>query len=188
MVAFRSAKGAWLSQSERRHYFPNCVYPGSRLPEKKSMPQHTSSVLLTCAVDPLRSFLGRPVNLPKISIPDLQLEILSAPELVTIGERIEFRITAFGFKQRSIHEYVEVTTDMIVESQLEGPLRAWRHSQKIELAASGECRLFDEIEFEPPGGMLGYLLTEARIRESLEEGMEYRYSALQDLIASGVIT
>lgn len=152
------------------------------------MPQHTSSVLLNCAADPLRSFLGRPVNLPQISIPDLKLEILSAPELVSIGERIEFRITAFGFKQRAIHEYIHVTSDVIVESQIEGALRAWRHSQKIELAATGECRLIDEIEFEPPGGMLGYLLTEARILESLGEGMEYRYSALQDLIASGVIS
>ena len=76
---------------------------------------------------------------------------------------------------------------MIVESQIEGPLRAWRHRQRIEIAGSGHCQLIDEIEFEPPGGMLGYLLTESRIRQSLEEGMDFRYDILQQLITSGAI-
>jgi hypothetical protein len=35
--------------------------------------------------------------------------------------------------------------------------------------------------------MLGYLLTESRIKESLEEGMDFRYSTLQELIESGAI-
>jgi ligand-binding SRPBCC domain-containing protein len=152
------------------------------------MHQYTSSAVLNCDPDTLRLFLGRPVNLPQISNPDLKLEIISAPELVTVGERIVFRITAFGFKQRAIHEYVLVEQGAIVEAQIEGPLRTWRHSQRIELASANECRLIDEIEFEPPGGMLGFLLTEERIRDSLAEGMEFRYSALEELIESGVIT
>ena len=152
------------------------------------MPQHTSSSVLKCSADTLRSFLGRPVNFPQISNPDLKLEIISAPELVTVGERIEFRITALGIKQRAIHEYVQVEQGIIVETLIEGSLRAWRHSQKIEVATGGECRLTDEVEFEPPGGMLGFVMNEKRIRESLNEGMEFRYSALEELIASGVIS
>ncbi len=152
------------------------------------MPHFTStSTILTCAPDALRSFLGRPVNLPQISNPELELEVLAAPPEVKTGERIEFRITAYGFKQRATHEYIEVSELVIVESQIEGPLRAWRHAQRIELAGSTHCRLIDEVTFEPPGGMLGYLLTEARIRGSLEEGMDFRYSVLQELIESGAI-
>ena len=147
----------------------------------------SSSTILTCAPPALRLFLGCPANLPQISNPDLELEVLNAPPEVAIGKRIEFRITAYGFKQRATHEYLAVTEGMIEESQVEGPLRAWRHSQRIEIAGSCHCRLFDDIEFEPPGGMLGYLLTEARIRESLEEGMNYRYAVLQELIESGAI-
>jgi ligand-binding SRPBCC domain-containing protein len=147
----------------------------------------STSTILTCVPAALRSFLGRPVNLPQISNPELELEVLSAPPEVTVGERIEFRISAYGFKQRAMHEYLIVAEDTIVESQIEGPLRAWRHSQRIEVAGSGHCRLIDEIDFEPPGGMLGFLLTEARIMESLEEGMDFRYSVLQELIESGAI-
>lgn len=148
----------------------------------------SASTILTCPPLALRSFLGCPFNLPQISNPELELEVLTAPQAVTAGERIEFRITAYGFKQRATHEYLVASEEMIVESQVEGPLRAWKHSQRIELAGAGHCRLIDEVEFEPPGGMLGYLLTEARILESLQEGMDFRYSVLQELIESGAIT
>ncbi len=148
----------------------------------------SASTILTCPPPALRVFLGCPSNLPQISNPDLELEVLAAPPQVIAGERIEFRITAYGFKQRATHEYLIASEEMIVESQIEGPLRAWKHSQRIEMAGAGHCRLIDEVEFEPPGGMLGFLLTEARILESLQEGMDFRYSVLQELIESGAIS
>ena len=146
-----------------------------------------TSPILTCVPSALLTFLGRPANLPQISNPDLELEIVKAPPEVMVGERIEFRITAYGFKQRATHEYLTTSEILILESQIDGPLRAWQHSQKIQIVSQDSCRLIDEIEFECPGGMLGFLLTEARIKESLEEGMEFRYSTLQELIETGAI-
>ena len=55
------------------------------------MPESVSSSILECSAAELRAFLGRTANLPQISDPDLHLEILSAPEIVTLGQRIEFR-------------------------------------------------------------------------------------------------
>lgn len=147
----------------------------------------SASPILTCVPSALRAFLGRPFNLPQISNPDLELEIVKAPAEVAVGERIEFRITAYGFKQRATHEYLTTSDLVIFESQIDGPLRAWKHAQKIEIVTPNSCRLIDEIEFESPGGMLGYLLTEAKVKESIEEGMDFRYSALQELIESGTI-
>lgn len=149
------------------------------------MPQFSASVRLKCPAPSLRLFLGTPANLPKVSDPELRLEIISAPPLVTVSERIEFRITSFGFKQRAIHVYTSASETEIVEEQIEGPLRAWRHRQMFTVIHECETQLTDEIDFEPPGGMLGYLLTEERIRESLNEGITARYEALQDLVASG---
>ena len=154
---------------------------------ERFMPESVSSSILAVSADQLRAFLGKTANLPQISDPSLQLEILSAPEIVTLGQRIEFRITVFGFKQRAIHEYVTVEELQISEDQVEGPLRAWKHSQHIEVISSLECRLTDRIEFVPPGGMLGFLLTEAKVRESIEEGMQIRYDSLSELISSGTL-
>lgn len=151
------------------------------------MAHYVSSVELPCSAQALRRFLGRPANLPQITNPELELEIVAAPEEVAVGETIEFRITAYGFKQRATHEYTEVTDSTIVESQIDGAMRAWTQSQRIEPLSPGACRLTDEFDFERPGGMMGFLLTEARIREALNEGMEFRYSVMKELISSGVI-
>ena len=149
------------------------------------MPESLSSSILKCSAAELRAFLGRTANLPQISDPDLELEILSAPEIVTLGQRIEFRITAYGFKQRATHEYVTVEELQITEDQVEGPLRAWKHAQQIEIIGASQCRLIDRVEFEPPGGMLGYLLTEDKVLAAIQDGMQIRYEALNDIIRSG---
>ena len=149
------------------------------------MPEFLSSSILECSAEKLRRFLGRTANLPQISNPDLELEILSAPEIVTLGKRIEFRITAHGFKQRATHEYVSVEELQIIEDQVDGPLRAWKHAQQIEIIAASQCRLTDRVEFQPPGGMLGYLLTEAKVLAAIQDGMQIRYEALSDIIRSG---
>ena len=149
------------------------------------MPESLSSSILKCSAAELRAFLGRTANLPQISDPDLELEILSAPEIVTLGQRIEFRITAYGFKQRATHEYVTVEELQITEDQVEGPLRAWKHAQQIEIIGASQCRLIDRVEFEPPGGMLGYLLTEDKVLAAIQDGMQIRYDALSDIIRNG---
>jgi hypothetical protein len=149
------------------------------------MAESKTASILECSAAQLRAFLGCTANLPIISDPDLELEILSAPEIVTLGQRIEFRITAYGFKQRATHEYVTVEDLHITEDQVDGPLRAWNHTQRIEIVSSNQCRLHDHIVFEPPGGMLGYLLTESKVLSSIQDGMQIRYDALGDLIKSG---
>ncbi|MFM7058258.1 MAG: hypothetical protein ACKO2P_15175 [Planctomycetota bacterium] len=149
------------------------------------MPQFTASTILMCSAAGLRGFLGRPANLPQISDPDIELEILSAPELVTPGEKIVFRVTAMGLRQRMTHEYLLAEDLQIHESLIEGPLPVWRHRQILEVLSEQQCRLTDEVVFETPGGLLRFVLTEERIRESLESGMMYRYAALAERAARG---
>jgi len=148
------------------------------------MPEFQSSTVLKCPVTALREFLGQPANLPSVSDPDLELEIVKAPETIAEGEQIEFRVTAYGFKQRATHSYVRVSATEILEEQIDGPLRAWRHHHIYESIDETSCRLTDKFEFEPPGGMMGYVLTEQKIRDSLEEGMRARYEALAEILES----
>lgn len=149
------------------------------------MPQFTASTILKCSAPGLRGFLGRPANLPQISDPDIELEIISAPERIVVGEKIVFRVTAMGLRQRMTHEYLLAEDLEIHESLVEGPLPVWRHRQILEILGEQECRLTDEVAFETPGGLLRFVLTEERIRESLESGMSYRYEALAARVAKG---
>lgn len=152
------------------------------------MLQFLSSVTLQCPAASLRAFLGRTANLPEISDPDIELEILSAPETVAVGEKIVFRITALGLRQRMTHEYKAVTDLEIYECLVDGPMPAWHHHQRIQVLGDTECQLTDEVFFQLPGGLMKFVLTEERIRESLTSGMAYRYATLQDLVQSGALS
>lgn len=148
------------------------------------MPEFKSSTTLKCSAQTLREFLGQTANLPAISDPELSLEVLKAPDIVAADTVIEFRISAYGFKQRMQHRYLEATDTRIVAEQIDGPTRAWRHTQTVAGNEDGTATLTDEIVFEPPGGMLGYIMTAAKITESLKDGMEYRYETLAETLES----
>ncbi|MCR9197874.1 MAG: hypothetical protein NXI04_04485 [Planctomycetaceae bacterium] len=146
------------------------------------MPTSTTSAQLQCSAACLRQFLGATANLPEISDPELELEILNAPEQVTAGANIEFRVSAYGFKQRIIHQWTSVSETEIVAEQTDGPTRKWIHTQTIRATGDNSCELIDEIEFEPPGGMLGFVMTADKVQESISEGMEFRYETLQEML------
>ena len=142
------------------------------------MPTHTSSTTLPCSLAVARDFLGKTAHLPDTSDPDLELEVLNAPEDIVADSVIEFRISAYGFKQTMKHRYVDVSDVLIVAEQIDGPTRSWVHRQKLADNGDGTCTLTDEIEFEPPGGMLGFVMTAGKVLESIQGGMEHRYETL----------
>lgn len=146
------------------------------------MPQSTTSVQLQCSAETLRSFLGQTCNLPEISDPELDLEILEAPDQISEGATIEFRVSAYGFKQRITHKWTAVSDTEIVAEQIDGPTRKWIHTQTIKPTGDTSCELTDQIEFEPPGGMLGFVMTEAKVLDSINDGMDFRYETLQEML------
>ncbi len=147
------------------------------------MATHVSSTILPCDVATAREFLGKTGHLPDTSDPELELKILNAPEVIVADSVIEFQISAYGFKQSMKHRYVEVSELEIVAEQIDGPTRAWKHRQSLVDNGDGSCTLTDTIDFEPPGGMLGFVMTEAKIRGSVEDGMQHRYETLSEMLA-----
>lgn len=152
------------------------------------MSTSTTSALLPCSAAALREYLGTPANLPEISDPEIELEILAAPDVVAEGAEITFRITAIGLKQKMTHRYEKVTDTEIIEALTDGVMPSWKHRQLIEAVSDNECRLTDEITFDPPGGMMKFIMSEERILENIDQGMRYRYDTLLELAEAGEIT
>jgi ligand-binding SRPBCC domain-containing protein len=150
--------------------------------DQAKMPQFQSSTILKCSAQALREFLGQPSNLPSVSDPELELQIVAAPEVISEGDTIEFLVSAYGFKQRATHRYETVTDSEIIEVQIDGPMRSWKHRHCYEIVDECTCKLVDEFEFDPPGGMLGFLLTAEKIIASLEDGMRARYESLAEIL------
>ena len=149
------------------------------------MPVFESSVPLACTREQLWEFLVRPTNVLRILPPDAGMSFLSVPERLELGSRVEFQIEGMGPVQHVLHEVTQFDPmSRFVESQVKGPLKAWDHNHILEDDAGGVL-LIDRVQFEPPGGLIGFVVTEQLVYGMLESGFSHRHKALQELCAAG---
>jgi ligand-binding SRPBCC domain-containing protein len=140
---------------------------------------------LACGVESLFDFMSRPRNVVRLSQPESRLTFFDPPEIVASGVELEFEVRAYGTTQSVVHEIVTVERPrLIVERMLHGPLEELEHEHRFK-ADNGGAILIDRITFAPPGGMIGLLLTEARLRKSFEESFAYRRRILEQLVEEG---
>jgi ligand-binding SRPBCC domain-containing protein len=149
------------------------------------MAQFVYETRLACSPETLYDFLLRPANVARVADPGSGLKIVNGPEVVTIGSRIQFQIVAYGQIQNLVHEIIELDRPgRIVEKQVEGPTRSWQHLHLFEPHADG-VRMIDQIDFQPPGGVLGFIATASRISDALESNFFARERELEQLVRSG---
>jgi ligand-binding SRPBCC domain-containing protein len=142
-----------------------------------------ASVSLRCPVERVFDFLVSTENFTKIVPPDLKLKLVQSPERLVLGSRFEVQISGFGIPQNVIYEITEyVEPHRFQESQVKGPLGRYVHDHALAAQEDGTVRVVDRIEFEPPGGMLGFLLTADRLKTSLEQGLTHRHRELKRIL------
>ena len=135
---------------------------------------------LATTLEELFDFLVRPANMVELAPPGTSIRLINAPEILEAGCHVEFDVTGLGPTQRFVHEIVEcVRPGRIIERQVKGPFRSFHHEADLSLVESDSVLLIDRIRFEPPGGLVGMLLTEARIRRFLETGYAHRHAEMR---------
>lgn len=128
----------------------------------------------------LFDFITRVSNMQAVSPPEVDMAIVEAPEIIELGSKLVFKVQAFGITQQLIHEIVAFERPRTFrEKMTKGPLSAWVHDYTVEPLGTEHAALINRIEFEPPGGMLGMLLTADRILSRLEDGYADRSEALK---------
>ena len=146
------------------------------------------SILLPVPRAVLFDFLSRPANVAKVTSSAVGLRFTEAPEIVTTGSRIAIQMVVMGQVQKAVHEIAEFShPELIVEVQLEGPMKSWRHEHRFE-DAGDQTRMIDLIDYTKPGGIIGLLLTEAKVNDMLEENFFQREQNLRRMIAQGQLT
>lgn len=144
------------------------------------MPVYETQIPLSSTAERLFDFLSRPANLAQLSPPAVQLTFVDPPEVISLGSEIVFKIQVFGQVQQFVHEIVAFERpNLIRENAIATPMKSWTQEYQIEPADGGLVTLTTRIEFEPPGGMLGFILTPDRIIANLKENHEHRRDALQ---------
>ena len=72
---------------------------------------------------------------------------------------------------------------MFRDEQRQGPFGKWIHTHRFEEVPGGTL-VRDEIDFEPPGGLLGLVVTVKQIEKELEWVFAYREKKLQELLGT----
>ena len=138
-----------------------------------------ASVELACSPEAAFEFLAQPENIRGITPSSVMLIFDAAPKRLSLGARMEFRVQAYGVVRSAVHEVTAWDEPRrFVERQIEGPTGSWEHEHLFQPTSHG-VRVTDRITFTPPGGMLGLLINERKLREALEDGFGHRHHELE---------
>jgi ligand-binding SRPBCC domain-containing protein len=145
------------------------------------MPQHTVALDIGRPVAELFAYLSRPKNLVSLAPPELNLELVTAPEVLALGERIVWTGRRWGISQKIIQEVstFEVDKRIIVE-QKQGPFAHWVHGSQFAVIDAG-TRIVETIDFAPPGGILGRLISADAIRKDIDKIVAHREKKLREI-------
>ncbi|WP_166829469.1 SRPBCC family protein [Thalassoroseus pseudoceratinae] len=139
--------------------------------------EYSSSI--SCEAAKLFEFIIRPHDAYTLSPPKMNITLLQTPEVISLGSVIRFQVEAFGMTQEFTHEVIAFDPGQrFVEQQTAGLFKKYVHEHTVTPTEDG-VTLRDRVEFEPPGGMVGFMLTEDRIRENLQKSLEYSHGELK---------
>jgi ligand-binding SRPBCC domain-containing protein len=122
------------------------------------MPRFQTTTTLGRPPAAVFEFLCDPANLVAVTPPEFNMHLVEGPGRLEIGSRVVLQGRRWGFSQRVVNRIVTLEPNrLLVDEQLEGLFKKWIHSHRLE-EMDGGTRMIDEVEWEPPGGMLGLLL------------------------------
>jgi ligand-binding SRPBCC domain-containing protein len=127
------------------------------------------------------SFFAEARNLEAITPGWLRFRIVEAPERLTRGSLLRYRLRLFGWP---IGWRTEITdwrpprgfTDL----QLAGPYRLWEHTHRFVPAAGG-TEVYDHVRYRVPGGPLTPLVQRV-VARWLDSIFAYRRDRLAELL------
>ena len=144
------------------------------------MESFEARVELPCSVEKVFDLVARPEGIKKISPPEMGLYFTNAPERYMLATKVEFKVQAMGLVREITHEVTAFDEpSSFIEEQIAGPFRHWVHEHIFETRDGGGCVVIDRIQFLPPGGVAGMIMTASRILDTLEEGFDFRHEQLE---------
>jgi len=147
------------------------------------MPEFETRLTLPQPRDKVFDFLVRTEYLLQLIPPDSQMKVVSVPEILQTGSRLEFEATAFGQSVKIVHEITDcVTPHRLTEMQIQGLFKRWQHVHLVEDDGEGRSVAIDRIEFEPPTGLLGFIVTRQRIVAYLESLFAHRHQLMRKVL------
>jgi len=146
------------------------------------MPSFLASQTFPRPIADVFDFFVQPANLLRISPPDLHMKLIEAPTRVQLGSRVIFSGRRWGVSQRLVSEVTLFEANaLFADEQRDGPFKKWLHWHQFE-SVSGGTRVIDRIDFDPPGGIMGLMVTAQWIEKDLKDIFEFRSQKLREIL------
>lgn len=124
-------------------------------------------------------FLADVWNLPTVS-PEMQ--VIAAPPRLALGSRFTTQVRKFGLRRTVTSEVTAFDEGVsFTDVQVRGPFRRLEHTHVVE-PAEGGTRMKDRIRFEPPGRLLGWVMTERRLMRIFQEAFRRRERSFATIV------
>ena len=139
------------------------------------MPVFERAMFFPRPVAEVFDFFCRPVNLVTISPPELHMQLLAGPERIELGSRVTLKGRRWGLPQMMVSEIRLFESNVkFINAMVQGPFRKWDHLHSFAPLQDG-THVSDQIEYEPPGGLLGLVATPSLIKRDMERLYVYRF-------------
>lgn len=127
------------------------------------------------------AFHELPDALRRLTPPWEKVAVIQLAPNLHKGSRAILETKLFGlFKMRWVAEHTVYDPPNFFEDiQLSGPFKSWRHKHIIKSHAQGAV-LCDEVEYEPPLGPLGRLVSPVLIAPRLKRMFEFRHRVTRE--------
>ena len=127
------------------------------------------------------AFFSDAVNLEAITPPWLRFRIVEAPEVLTRGSLLRYRLRLFGVPIRWLTLIADWRPPRsFTDVQLSGPYLLWEHTHRF-LPVAGGTEIHDHVRYRLPGGRAAGLL-DLVVRRWLEAIFDYRAARLRLLL------
>ena len=131
--------------------------------------------VIAASVEQVFAFHERADALQVLMPPWEPSEVVQPPTSLAVGTIVIVRSRIGPVWVTIESEHVEYDRDrMFVDEMRRGPFASWRHRHLFFEDPDG-CRLRDEIDYEPPLGVLGRLADRIVIRPRLRRLFDYRH-------------
>jgi ligand-binding SRPBCC domain-containing protein len=127
------------------------------------------------------SFHEQPDALIRLMPPWESVSVLQQANIADVGARTIVEAKVLGpFKTKWISQHTVYEPPRVFEDiQVKGPFRRWRHRHVVTAHANGAV-LRDEIDYEPPLGLLGRLVAPVLIQKRLQRLFDYRHEVTRN--------
>lgn len=141
-------------------------------------------ITIAAPVDEVWAFFSDPYNLEKISPGYMDFRIVQCPDGKELydGMQIEYRVKpVLGIPLKWITLISNVVPgSSFTDVQATGPYALWEHTHTFEAAANG-TRMFDQVIYALPLGILGQFAHGLFVQKQLKDIFLYRQGRIKEL-------